>query len=100
MISIVVGFPGETKKSISDTLNLFRYARPDFYFLVALNTRVKNVPMLNDQNKVRFKFWTNDDTSFTSAPYWRHYTMGCDEVGDWVLYLNEQIAKERTFGPK
>jgi anaerobic magnesium-protoporphyrin IX monomethyl ester cyclase len=95
VVSIVVGFPGETKDSVEDTLNLFRHAKPDFYFLAALNTRVKNVPMLNEANRVKFNFWTNDDTSYTSAPYWKHYTMGCDEVGEWVLYLNKKIGQER-----
>lgn len=95
VISIVVGFPGETKESIAKTLDLFRQGQPDFYFLAALNTRVKNVPMLNNENREKFNFWTDEVSEYTAAPYWRHYSMSCDQVGSWVMYLNHQIAKEK-----
>jgi radical SAM superfamily enzyme YgiQ (UPF0313 family) len=95
VISIIVGFPGETKSSIQNTLNFLKASPPDFYFLVVFSVRVMDVPILSEKNRERFGIRILD--SMTSmSPYWEHSTMNCMEATQWVSYLTDEIIKNKV----
>jgi len=51
VVSLIIGFPGETKKSLDATYEFMKKHPPDFYFLATFSTRVANVPVLNQSNR-------------------------------------------------
>jgi anaerobic magnesium-protoporphyrin IX monomethyl ester cyclase len=95
VISLIVGFPGETAQTISRTYEFLRATPPDFYFLATFSTRAMGVPVLNDANRQRFGLDT--DTGLrTVAPYWRHSTMSAKDVGAHVRELHRQLMGNRV----
>jgi len=94
LISLIVGYPGETKETLNDTLNFMREARPDFHFLATFSVRIEDVPMFSQKNRTLFDLQRMDN-SYSFAPYWRHKTMCCSEVGNHVRALSQALCKER-----
>ncbi len=95
IVSFVIGFPGETRASLEETLQFIKIAQPDFYFLATFSTRVDGVPVLNSVNRTRFGLRTMDNP-FTFAPYWTHFTMCCSDVGNHVRWLNREIMVSKS----
>jgi anaerobic magnesium-protoporphyrin IX monomethyl ester cyclase len=93
VVSLIVGFPGETAETLERTLEFLRRHPPDFFFLAPFSTRATGVPVLNDANRQRFDLRTADQLR-TGAPYWRHRTMSCVEAGNHVRRLHERIMSE------
>ncbi|MGM0579955.1 MAG: B12-binding domain-containing radical SAM protein [Bacteroidota bacterium] len=94
LVSLIVGYPGETEETLKDTLEFMREARPDFHFLATFSVRIEDVPMFKEHNRKRFGL-EKMDNPYSFAPYWRHDTMSCSEVGKHVRKLGIQLCKER-----
>jgi anaerobic magnesium-protoporphyrin IX monomethyl ester cyclase len=92
--SLIVGFPGETKDTLARTLEFVRNHPPDFFFLAPFSTRATGVPMLSEANRARFQLETMNHLH-TGAPYWRHRTMSCVEMGSRLRDLHRAIMSER-----
>ncbi len=94
LISLIVGYPGETEETLNDTLNFMREARPDFHFLATFSVRIEEVPMFNPVNQSRFDLQRMDN-NYSFAPYWRHKTMCCADVGNHVRSMGITLAREK-----
>jgi radical SAM superfamily enzyme YgiQ (UPF0313 family) len=92
--SLIVGFPGETRKTLERTLDFLRQHPPDFFFLAPFSTRATGVPLLSADNRARFQLETVSHLR-TSAPYWRHETMSSVEMGNHLRDLHGAIMRER-----
>lgn len=80
VVSLIVGFPGETKETIEETYELIKKTRPDFFFVATFSTRAAGVPILSTENRAKFGIWI-DENVFSVSPYWEHATMSASEVG-------------------
>lgn len=94
MISLIVGYPGETEETLSDTLDFMREARPDFHFLATFSVRIEEVPMFNAVNRSRFGLQRMEN-AYSFAPYWRHNTMCCSEAGNHVRAMGMALCEEK-----
>lgn len=95
VISLIVGYPGETTQTLENTYQFMKATPPDFYFLATFSTRVANVPML--QSPLREQFGLQVDPSLHSmAPYWRHDTMSCVEVGEQLRNLDQRLMQNKV----
>ncbi|PWF46122.1 radical SAM protein [Massilia glaciei] len=94
IISLIVGFPGETAQTLEHTYRFLEATPPDFYFLATFSTRVANVPILSEKNRRRFGLRTDNNPN-TVAPYWEHDTMSSATVGNHVRALNERLMQNR-----
>ncbi len=94
LVSLIVGFPGETSSTLDETFEFMKEAKPDFHFLATFSVRVDDVPVLNPVNRQRFDLHTMSNP-FTFAPYWRHSTMDCSDVGNHVRYMNERLCRNK-----
>src|SRR5262249_28266954 len=95
VVSLVVGFPGETEASLERTYAFLEETPPDFYFLATFSTRVAGVPLLQPENRRRFDLEVMPNL-YTMAPYWRHRTMSCAEVGNHVRRLDRRLMSNRV----
>jgi anaerobic magnesium-protoporphyrin IX monomethyl ester cyclase len=93
VVSLIVGFPGETAETLERTLEFLRRHPPDFFFLAPFSTRATGVPVLNEANRSRFHLRTANHLN-TGAPYWRHSTMSCAEVGGHTRQMYRRIMSE------
>jgi anaerobic magnesium-protoporphyrin IX monomethyl ester cyclase len=93
VVSLIVGFPGETAETLERTLEFLRRHPPDFFFLAPFSTRATGVPVLNEANRSRFQLRTANHLN-TGAPYWRHSTMSCAEVGGHTRRMYQCITSE------
>ena len=94
VVSLIVGFPGETDETLGRTLDFMRGHPPDFFFLAPFSTRATGVPMLSAVNRERFQLETTDHIR-TGAPYWRHRTMSSTEIGNHLRALHRTLMNER-----
>ncbi|MEP7380211.1 MAG: radical SAM protein [Gemmatimonadota bacterium] len=94
VVSLIVGFPGETVHTLHNTSAFLAGAPPDFHFLATFSTRVATVPILRPENADRYDLVT-DDNPRTVSPYWRHHTMSCDDVGNHVRRLTRTLIERR-----
>ncbi len=94
VVSLIVGFPGETAASLERTYQFLKAAPPDFYFLATFSTRVAGVPVLQAESRRQFGLEAADNL-FSMAPYWRHDTMSCADVGNHVRDLDLRIMNEK-----
>lgn len=95
VISLIVGYPGETAESMKNTFQFLKNHPPDFYFLATFSVRVPGVPVLTSPLKEEFGLEVRSSL-FTVSPYWKHNTMDCVEVGNWVRWLNDKLMSERV----
>ena len=93
VISLIIGYPGETNQTVERTLEFLRAHPPDFYFLATFSTRVPGVPVLTSPLREKYGLKVRN-SFFTVSPYWYHDTMNCVEVGKWVRWLNEKLMGE------
>jgi radical SAM superfamily enzyme YgiQ (UPF0313 family) len=95
VVSLIVGFPGETEASLERTCRFLEATPPDFYFLATFSTRVAGVPLLQAENRRRFALDVMPNL-YSMAPYWRHRTMSCAEVGNHVRRLDRRLMSNRV----
>ena len=95
LATVIVGFPGETRATLQETFEALRESPPDIYYLAPFNTRVEYVPILSAESRTRFGIVTSTDGR-SSAPYWKHDTMSCTEVGSLIRELHRRMAEERV----
>lgn len=95
VVSLIVGFPGETESTLDTTFRFLAATPPDFYFLATFSTRVAGVPVLDAANRQRFGLRT-DANPRTVAPYWEHRTMSSRDVGNHVRRLHRRIMREKV----
>jgi radical SAM superfamily enzyme YgiQ (UPF0313 family) len=94
VVSLIVGFPGETRQTLERTYAFLAATPPDFYFLATFSTRVAGVPLLSPENRARFGLRVMDGLR-SMAPYWEHATMSCAEVGGHVRDLDRRLMRDR-----
>lgn len=94
-ISLIVGFPGETKETLENTFRFMSEARPDFHFLATFSTRVPGVPILTPESRHLHGLWTMENPR-TVSPYWVHNTMSCGDVSGHVRRLNRRLIGGRV----
>jgi hypothetical protein len=94
MVSVIVGYPGETRESLRATFESLRNSPPDLYFLAPFNVRVQHVPVLGERSRRQFGLRTGAADS--AAPYWTHDTMRCDAVVQHVAWLHDQLVEHRV----
>jgi anaerobic magnesium-protoporphyrin IX monomethyl ester cyclase len=95
VVSLIVGFPGETEETLDRTYRFLAETPPDFYFLATFSTRVAGVPLLRPENRQRFGLRVMDNLR-SMAPYWEHDTMSCAEVGNHVRALDRRLMRDRV----
>lgn len=95
LISLIVGFPGETRRTLEDTLLFLADHPSDFHFLATFSTRVAGVPILQPENAALYQLET-DDNIRTVSPYWRHETMSCADVGNHARWLARALIEQRV----
>jgi hypothetical protein len=92
VVSLVVGFPGETPATLDRTYRLLEQSPPDFYFLATFSTRVAGVPVLEPAARRRFGLEASPNL-YSMAPYWRHRTMSCADAGNHVRALDRRLMR-------
>ncbi len=95
VVSLIVGFPGETTRTLQHTADFLAASPPDFHFLATFSTRVATVPILRPENADRYDLIT-DENPRTVSPYWRHHTMSCDEAGAQTRALTRILIDKRV----
>jgi len=91
--SLIVGYPGETGKTLENTFRVLSETPPDFHFLATFSVRVPGVPVLSAASR-RLHALEVVPNQWAMAPYWRHGTMGCDEVGRHVRDFEDRMMSE------
>lgn len=94
MVSVIIGFPGETVDTIRATLEHLREGMPDFYYASPFSVLVGKLPVLSSQSRQRFGLQTISEPS--SFPYWRHNTMDSAELVEHLDWFNNKIMKDST----
>ncbi len=94
IVTLVLGFPGETRGTIEETHRLLERTRPDFYLLALLNTRMEGVPLLSAESRARFGLEVWNDGR-TNQPFFRHHTMDAREAMDLLEALDDRVRRER-----
>ena len=92
LVSVILGFPGETAETIQATLQHLRDGLPDFYYASAFSVLVEKVPVLSNDNRIKYGLETVSGPS--SLPYWKHNTMDSAEVMNYLNGFNEAIMRE------
>ncbi len=95
VVSLVVGFPGETAETLERTYRHLAKGRPDFHFLATFSTRAAGVPVLSPENRRRFGLRAASNPR-TVAPYWVHDTMSCADVGGHVRALSRRLMLDEV----
>jgi anaerobic magnesium-protoporphyrin IX monomethyl ester cyclase len=94
VVTLIVGFPGETEATVNETLEFLREHPCDFHFVATFSTRVEGVPILSKKSRERFDL-VSMNTLYTVAPYWYHSTMDCFEATKWSRYLGQRLIDEK-----
>lgn len=92
VITVIIGFPGETAETISETLQHLREGKPDFYFAAPFSVLVEKLPVLSEESRQRFGLKTNGRDS--SSPYWLHDTMDAAQAMRHVDKFNAAMMKD------
>jgi len=92
VVSVIIGFPGETDDTVRATLDHLREGRPDFYYASPFSVLVENLPILSPSNRERFGLRTNGSDS--SSPYWTHDTMDAARAVRHVGAFNQTMMEE------
>jgi len=92
VVSVIIGFPGETEATVAATLDHLREGQPDFYFASPFSVLVENLPVLSAASRERFGLRTNGADS--SSPYWIHDSMDAGQAIRHVESFNRAIITE------
>lgn len=93
--TVILGFPGETARTVEQTCAFLEASPPDIYYAAAFNVRFEGVPILSDENRARFGLKTAPDGR-SAQPYWQHDTMACWEVGPHLRRLNLRMMRGKV----
>ncbi|MCK6521228.1 B12-binding domain-containing radical SAM protein [Myxococcota bacterium] len=93
VITLIVGFPGETERSLAETRALVKRAPPDFFFVAPFSTKSPRVPILSAESRAEHDLITDRDPS-SSFPAWRHRTMDTLQAIDQADALTRWIMAE------
>ena len=96
LVTVIVGFPGETPATVDATFELLRSAPPDVFYVAPFSTWVESVPVLSGDSRKKFGLVTLQKGVQSPAPYWSHDTMTCTEVASEVRRLNRRLMEERV----
>ena len=94
VISLIVGFPGETRATLANTCDFLADHPSDFHFLATFSTRVAGVPILQPARAAVHGLVT-DANPRTVSPYWRHDTMSCADVGNHTRRVARALIDRR-----
>ena len=94
VITMMIGFPGETVASIQKSFRFLCENPPDFFYTAPFNARVEHVPILSPENRQKFSIQLAND-GHSSQPYWRHKTMCSSEVGKHWMWFNQELMLNR-----
>ncbi len=75
--SFIVGFPGETDKTVKDTIDFIETAQPDFY-----RTQLWYYDLMTPVHELKDKYKLRN-----SQFEWTHCTMNAKEAADWIDYI-------------
>lgn len=95
LVTVIVGFPGETRDTLKETVALLRDAPPDVYYAAPFNTRVEYVPILSAESRKKYGIVTAGGGA-SSAPYWRHDSMSCTEIGQHLTWIHRELMRDRV----
>jgi radical SAM superfamily enzyme YgiQ (UPF0313 family) len=92
VVTLISGFPGETKETIDRTIQFLERAPCDFFFVAVFSVRVPGVPILSQENRKKYglKILDND---YSLSPYWAHQTMNCHEASLEARRMTAEIIK-------
>jgi radical SAM superfamily enzyme YgiQ (UPF0313 family) len=93
--TIIVGFPGDSRKNVAATLDFLRENPPDFVSVQPFGVGSEKMPVLSEQSRQRFGLSTAYDGWLWHA-YWRHDTMSCTEAVDLAHWLKTRLMEERV----
>lgn len=93
VITLISGFPGETRETINKTIEFLKRAPADFFFVAVFSVRVPGVPILNIENRKKFKMRVLDN-DFSLSPYWKHSTMDCIEATIEARRMTQEIIRQ------
>jgi hypothetical protein len=93
--TLFFGFPGETADTVRETFEALRASPPDLYYLGPFTTRVEGLPVMSPESRAQTGLVTLQGGR-SSAPYWRHDTMSCTEVGRHMRWFNHAMMEERV----
>lgn len=99
--SLIVGYPGETQRTVRETFDFLNINPPDIFHVYTLSIRAEGLPVLAAANRTRFSLEIHDDGR-TAQPYWRHESMSCNNAVDYARWLRisliqQQVALEGTL---
>jgi radical SAM superfamily enzyme YgiQ (UPF0313 family) len=94
-VTVILGFPGETRATLAETWALLADTAPDFAFATPFTARVPFVPVLSPAGRARFGLTTYGGAS-SSSPYWRHATLCAADVGPLWRQVHRRLARERV----
>jgi radical SAM superfamily enzyme YgiQ (UPF0313 family) len=94
-VTVILGFPGETAATVRQTWEFLADTRPDFAYATPFMVRVPQVPVLQQESRAHTRLVTFGGSQ-SAAPYWRHASMSCAEVGHHWRSLHRRLAAERV----
>jgi radical SAM superfamily enzyme YgiQ (UPF0313 family) len=94
VITLISGFPGESKESIDATIEFLKRAPADFFFIAVFSVRVPGVPIMSIENRKKFGMKVLDN-DYSLSPYWAHNTMDCYEATIEARRLTQEIVKNK-----
>lgn len=93
--TLIVGFPGETQRSLDRTYDSLVASPPDLFFIAVFSTRVADVPILSQENRKKFGINIMDNT-YTMSPYWTHNTMSCLEAANLARTFEKRLMANKV----
>lgn len=94
VVSLIIGFPGETKETLQATYEFLKANPPDFYYLAAFSVRATKAPILSRENRSHFNLEVSNSIH-TMAPYWQHNTMDCIDASDQIRAMNQRLMRNK-----
>lgn len=93
VITLIVGFPGDSKTSVDKTIEFLQKAPADFFFVAVFSVRVPGVPILSKENRRAFELKVLDN-DYSLSPYWSHVSMNCLEASQQARRLTHEVIKQ------
>jgi len=93
VITLIVGFPGDSKMSVDKTIDFLKKAPADFFFVAVFSVRVPGVPILSKESRSTFELKVLDN-DYSLSPYWSHASMDCLEASQQARRLTHEIIKQ------
>lgn len=95
IVSMIVGFPGETLATLENTFQFLKAHPPDFHYVITFSTRATGVPVLSPESRERFGLVV-DQNPYSISPYWKHATMDCSTASIHARELTHRLIQEKV----